>query len=225
MKISKIVLFVLLTSVSFSYAQNKLMGKVTDYKNKPVVGAKIYLDSIYSNVETNKEGSFEVQIPEKVGTINVYSYDYGLLSSKFNNENIMDFMFLEPEKSAKARIKKNDKISIGYSEVEQKYQVSAQQGTTAATNDVSNSKYNTIFDMIRGKLAGVSVSKNNSITIRGVSSINNISEPLFVVDGMIVSTIDFISPVNVKSIKVLKGAEASIYGSQASSGVILIKTK
>ena len=58
MKISKIVLFVLLTSVSFSYAQNKLMGKVTDYKNKPVVGAKIYLDSIYSNVETNKQGSY-----------------------------------------------------------------------------------------------------------------------------------------------------------------------
>lgn len=225
MKISKIVLFLLLASVSFGFAQNKLTGKVTDYKNKPVVGAKIYLDSINSNVETNKQGDFEVQVSGKVGTINVYSYDYGLLSSKFNNENIMNFMFLEPEKSAKSRIKKNDKISIGYSDVEQKYQVTAQQGTTAATADVSNSKYNTIFDMIRGKLAGVSVSRDNSITIRGVSSINNISEPLFVVDGMIVSSIDFISPVNVKSIKVLKGAEASIYGSQASSGVILIKTK
>jgi TonB-dependent SusC/RagA subfamily outer membrane receptor len=79
--------------------------------------------------------------------------------------------------------------------------------------------------MIRGKLAGVYVSRDNKITIRGVSSIRNISDPLFVVDGSIVSNIDYISPNNVKSISVLKGAEASIYGSQGSSGVIIIKTK
>ena len=51
------------------------------------------------------------------------------------------------------------------------------------------------------------------------------SKPLFVVDGMIVSNIDYISPNNVKNISVLKGADASIYGSQASAGVIVIKTK
>lgn len=42
---------------------------------------------------------------------------------------------------------------------------------------------------------------------------------------MIVSSIDDISPVNVKNIRVLKGADAAIYGVQGSSGVILIKTK
>jgi TonB-dependent SusC/RagA subfamily outer membrane receptor len=58
-----------------------------------------------------------------------------------------------------------------------------------------------------------------------VSSIRNISDPLFVVDGVIVSSIDYISPNNVKSVSVLKDAAASIYGAQGSSGVIVIKTK
>lgn len=224
MKISKILLFLLLLSVGFSYGQNKLIGKVTNSKNKPVVNAKVFLDSIYTNVETNKNGDFEVLLPEKVTMVNVYSHDYGLLSSKFNNENIMNFMFLDSDKSINERTKKGDKISIGYSEVDKKYKVNNSEGSNVP-NDKNTAVYNTIYDMIRGRLSGVTVSRDNRITIRGVSSIRNISEPLFVVDGMIVSGIDYISPNNVKNISVLKGAEASIYGSQASAGVIIIKTK
>jgi TonB-dependent SusC/RagA subfamily outer membrane receptor len=214
----------LLLFVGFGYAQNKLTGKVMNSNNKPVANAKIYLDSIYSNVETNRNGDFEVQLPEKVNVINVYSHEYGLLSSKYSNESIMNFMFLESEKSIKERTKKGDKISIGYSEVDKKYKVNNSEGISLP-NDKNAITYNTIYDMIRGRLSGVTVSRDNRITIRGVSSIRNISEPLFVVDGMIVSNIDYISPNNVKNISVLKGADASIYGSQASAGVIVIKTK
>ncbi|KIA85150.1 TonB-dependent receptor plug domain-containing protein [Flavobacterium sp. AED] len=224
MKISKTLLLILLLFVGFGYAQNKLTGKVMNSNNKPVANAKIYLDSIYSNVETNKNGDFEVQLPEKVKVINVYSHEYGLLSSKYSNESIMNFMFLESEKSIKERTKKGDKISIGYSEVDKKYKVNNSEGISLP-NDKNAITYNTIYDMIRGRLSGVTVSRDNRITIRGVSSIRNISEPLFVVDGMIVSNIDYISPNNVKNISVLKGADASIYGSQASAGVIVIKTK
>jgi TonB-dependent SusC/RagA subfamily outer membrane receptor len=224
MKISKTLLLILLLFVGFGYAQNKLTGKVMNSNNKPVANAKIYLDSIYSNVETNRNGDFEVQLPEKVDVINVYSHEYGLLSSKYSNESIMNFMFLESEKSIKERTKKGDKISIGYSEVDKKYKVNNSEGISLP-NDKNAITYNTIYDMIRGRLSGVTVSRDNRITIRGVSSIRNISEPLFVVDGMIVSNIDYISPNNVKNISVLKGADASIYGSQASAGVIVIKTK
>ena len=222
MKISKTLLIICCLFVYLGYAQIKMSGKVVNYKNKPVVKAKIYLDSIYSNVETNKNGEFEVSLPDKLSTINVYSDEYGLLSSKFNNESTMNFMFLESEKSKNR--KKGDKISLVYSESEKKYEVISSNNINAS-NDKNAVIYNTIYDMIRGRLAGVSVSGNNKITIRGVSSINYISDPLFVVDGSIVSSIDYISPNNVKSISVLKGAEASIYGSQGSSGVIIIKTK
>lgn len=224
MKFSKTLLLILLLFVGFGYAQNKLTGKVMNSNNKPVANAKIYLDSIYSNIETNRNGDFEVQLPEKVSVINVYSHEYGLLSSKYSKESIMNFMFLESEKAIKERTKKGDKISIGYSEVDKKYKVNNSEAISVS-NDKNAIIYNTIYDMIRGRLSGVTVSRDNRITIRGVSSIRNISEPLFVVDGMIVSNIDYISPNNVKNISVLKGADASIYGSQASAGVIVIKTK
>ena len=61
----------------------------------------------------------------------------------------------------------------------------------------------------------------NKIVIRGVNSINS-TDPLFVVDGIVVSSIDDISPSMVKSIEILKGSETSIYGSRGANGVILI---
>ncbi len=222
MKISKTILALCLLFVFFGYAQNKLTGKVVDFKNKPVAKAKIYLDSVYSNVETNKEGAFEVSVPEKVSVINVYSDQYGLLSSAFNKETLMNFIFLETEKSKK--IKKGSTVSVVYSKSDQKYQVINPQSIDAS-KDKSIQIYNTIYDMIRGKLAGVTVSGDNKITIRGVSSFYYTAEPLFVVDGVIVSSIDYLFPNNVKKISVLKGAEASIYGAQGTSGVIVITTK
>jgi TonB-dependent SusC/RagA subfamily outer membrane receptor len=79
--------------------------------------------------------------------------------------------------------------------------------------------------MMRGRIAGVTVQQDNTIIIRGINSIRNNSEPLFVVDGNVVSSIDFIVPNEVLSINVLKDADASIYGSRGSSGVIVIKLK
>ncbi|WP_264566627.1 TonB-dependent receptor plug domain-containing protein [Flavobacterium sp. N3904] len=219
MKISKILLTICLSFVLFGYGQNKLTGKVVDFNNKPVAKAKIYLDSINSKMITNKDGEFEILVPAKVSTINVYSDEYGLLSSKYNNEDNLNFVFLEADKSKK--IKKGSDVSIVYSKSEKKYEVIQSQSNT--TSDIHT--YNTIYDMIRGKLAGVEVSRTNKITIRGFSSMVNSGDPLFVVNGMVVSNIDFLTPNNVKSIEALKGAEASIYGSRGSNGAIVITTK
>ncbi|MFI0491330.1 TonB-dependent receptor plug domain-containing protein [Flavobacterium sp.] len=222
MKISKTLIAICLLFVAFGFAQNKLKGKVVDFKNKPVAKAKIYLDSIYSKVETNKEGDFEVQLPEKVSTINVVSDEYGLLSSPFNKETSMNFIFLETEKSKK--IKKGSKISVVYSKSDQKYKVINTTNLDYA-NDKNIQIYNNIYDMIRGKIAGVSVSNTNQILIRGVNSVNSGLDPLLVVDGGIVTTLDYINPKDVKKISVLKGAEAAIYGSQGANGVIIVTTK
>ena len=222
MKISKTILAICMLFVVLGFAQNKLKGKVVDFKNKPVAKAKIYLDSIYSKVETNKEGDFEVQLPEKVNVINVVSDEYGLLSSPFNNETSMNFIFLETEKSKK--IKKGSKISVVYSKLDQKYQVISTNNLNYA-NDKNIQIYNTIYDMIRGKIAGVSVSNTNQILIRGVNSVNSGLDPLLVVDGGIVTTLDYINPKDVKKISVLKGADAAIYGSQGANGVIIVTTK
>jgi TonB-dependent SusC/RagA subfamily outer membrane receptor len=84
--------------------------------------------------------------------------------------------------------------------------------------------YQDIYDMIRGRVAGVEVS-GKSIKIRGTNSLNLSTEPLFVVDGVIVREIDDIAPETVKSIEVLKGPDASVYGVRGSNGVIVITRK
>jgi len=81
--------------------------------------------------------------------------------------------------------------------------------------------YQDIYDMIRGRVAGVEVS-GKSIKVRGTNSLNVSTEPLFVVDGVIVREIDDIAPETVKSIEVLKGPDASVYGIRGSNGVIII---
>jgi TonB-dependent SusC/RagA subfamily outer membrane receptor len=200
------ILFLLLLVFSFSNAQTVLSGKVLNYKKKPVVNASIYLDSIDSNVVTNKEGEFSLTVPEKVKTIKVHSKKYGWLSSSYNNETKMDFVYLESDKS------KNEKGANN-------------PQSLSLEKDKNTITYRTIYDMIRGKIAGVVVQPDNTIIIRGINSIKNNSEPLFVVDGSVVSSIDYIVPGEVKSITVLKDADASIYGSRGSSGVIVIKMK
>ena len=78
--------------------------------------------------------------------------------------------------------------------------------------------------MIQGKCPGVKV-EGQRIIIRGESTIYAGKDPLFIVDGATVNSIDWINPYDVKSIDILKDAAASIYGSRGANGVIIINLK
>src|SRR5690606_24162784 len=86
---------------------------------------------------------------------------------------------------------------------------------------------------IQGKAAGVSVIQPNgapggetSIRIRGTTSFNASNSPLYVVDGVPVENMSFLSPNDIADIQILKDASsAAIYGSRAANGVILVTTK
>lgn len=85
--------------------------------------------------------------------------------------------------------------------------------------------YRDIYQYIQGKVAGVVV-QGKKITIRGISSINAGTDPLFIVDGVAVDDISWITPNNVKSIDILKDASScALYGSQGANGVIVITLK
>ncbi len=113
-------------------------------------------------------------------------------------------------------------VNIGYGKVKKK-------DLTTPTGQIDGREhkydsYTNIYDMIRGEVPGVQVI-GTQVLIRGTSSINSSNDPLLVVDGMSVSSIDNISPREVKSISVLKGSDAAIYGTRAAGGVILIDLK
>lgn len=86
--------------------------------------------------------------------------------------------------------------------------------------------YNTVFDLIKGKFSNVEISSDNKIYIRGqVQSFNSDYSALLIVNGLEVQDISGIQPIDIASIEVLKGTEASIYGSRGAHGVIIIKLK
>ncbi len=113
----------------------------------------------------------------------------------------------------------DEPIDIGYTVVKRK-SVTASVGKIDGSNP-KYASYSTIYEMIRGEVPGVHVN-GNSIMIRGATTLYGSTEPLFIVDGVPVITIDNIQPQMVKSIEVLKGSAASIYGARGSNGVILI---
>jgi len=209
--------------VAVGAGQTKLSGTVSNNKNKPIAKALIYLDSINSNVQTDKTGYFEVIVPPAVSNIHVYSKKYGLLSSEYNGEQKMDFVFIDGRLDVNERIDEEN-VSIGYNAVDKKY-VAVRLEKIDAGADLNVLKFQNIYDLIGSRLSGVRVTPDNRIIIRGASSLVSPQDPLLVVDGTIVSTIEHILPVDVKTVEVLKGSEAAIYGTQGGNGVILITTK
>jgi TonB-dependent SusC/RagA subfamily outer membrane receptor len=196
---------------SFIFGQTSLIGKITNNKGEPIVNAIIYLDTIQTNSTTNVIGFFEVKVPEGTKEITLYDPKYGYLTYKYNNEKRLSIIFNEP---------KTEEKDFQISEIKNE-----SQNSLNVKDDKNISSYRNIYEYINGKVAGVTVSNSNEITIRGGSSWELSNEPLFVVDGVIVHSIDNISPLDVETITILKGVETSIYGSRGSNGVLEIITK
>ena len=94
----------------------------------------------------------------------------------------------------------------------------------------AQTKYNDIFEMIRGRVPGVTVGQAGpgqmpSIIIRGVGTNSSQTQPLFVVDGVQTENIASINPDDVAEIDIIKDGTSAIYGMQGANGVIIITTK
>ena len=149
----------------------------------------------------------------------------GIYEEPINGRTRIDFTLnthISLKEVNKKRPDNEEEINVGYGTVKQKnsiYQISK-----IDTVYKKYAIYNSIYDLIRGELMGegVRVDPGNNILIEGLNTLIGPTSPLMVVDGMIVGSIDYIHPQMVKSIEVLKGASASVYGSRGSNGVILI---
>jgi TonB-dependent SusC/RagA subfamily outer membrane receptor len=118
--------------------------------------------------------------------------------------------------------KKNRDIAVGFGYVKEKDLTFAVSNLQQENNEFCH--YSNIYELIKGRFAGVVV-ENNQVIIRGRNSINSSTEALYVVDGATVNSIDWISPCDISTINVLKDASASVYGSRGSNGVVIIETK
>lgn len=110
-----------------------------------------------------------------------------------------------------------EQLNIGYGTIDK----SANGGSVDQVNIKDAESYTDIYSYLRSKVPGVQV-RGTQIMVRGVSSVNSGTDPLILVDGSEVNDISTIRPAEVKSVTVLKGSSASIYGIRGANGVILI---
>jgi TonB-dependent SusC/RagA subfamily outer membrane receptor len=197
-------------------------GTVTDTLMSPIAGALIVADGQSTGVVTRNNGTFKVKIRPDILSLGVYTTSMGSAATRYDGLSVVDFVLdgsvgllnFTPEILDGER-----DIDVGYGTIKKK-NLTSDVGYIEGQSD-ENSSYTNIYEMIQGKVPGVQVT-GSKITIRGINSINLSTDPLFVVDGIVVNSIDYVSPRQVKSISVLKGSDAAIYGSRGAGGVIII---
>src|SRR5205085_4760851 len=222
-------LFIFLMSLSFfSFSQNnfKVSGKVTDENGKPVPGATVQVKGTTTATATLPDGSYSLMAPSGTSTLMITSVGYTELEVAVNNKSQLNISIVSTASALQ------DVVVIGYATVKKKDVTGAVAGINQ--KDIRSRPVTNALQAMQGKVAGVDITSNErpgqvgSINIRGVRSLTASNTPLFVVDGIPLSTggIDYLNPNDIESIDVLKDASASaIYGSRGANGVVIVTTK
>ncbi len=201
-----------------------IMGDVRDQNKLPVPDAIIMIDDVNTNTLTRQDGTYKVKVKRTAQKISIVS-PAGLAEEAINGRTTINFNLkgsIMSKMNNQVKVPDDEEINIGYGKVKKSELLQSVGKVNGA--DKKYASYSSIYEMIKGEVAGVEVI-GNSIKIRGAGSLMLSTEPLFVVDGVTVNSIDNILPQMVKSIEVLKGSGAAIYGSRGANGVIMITTK
>ncbi len=230
-KIVLILLFsIALGATSSGQKSNKritITGYVVDANQYPVSDAVVMIDGIKTKSLTDHNGFYKVKTTASAKTIGIAANLSGsgtkplVIEEPVNGLTRINFAFdtyIPLQIFNKSNDADEEEIDIGYG-TQKKKDLTVPVSKVDGTNK-RYSGYSSIYNMLLD-VPGVQVN-GNEIQIQGVNSFNSSTEPLYVVDGLYVNSIDNISPQWVKSIEVLKGPAASIYGSRGSNGVILI---
>jgi TonB-linked SusC/RagA family outer membrane protein len=219
-----------------AYAQvdgRKITGKIVSVAGKPLAAASIINKRTSIGTFADNDGNFNIQA--KTGDILVVSYiGFQKREIKVGTSDFINIAITEEQS------KLDDVVVIGYGKARKVNLTSAQ--TSVSAKDMEKTVNTTIEQAFQGRAAGVYVTQNSgqpgggiSVAIRGISSINGNTEPLYVIDGVQIqgggttsssNPLAGLNPSDIEDIQVLQGPSATaIYGSRATNGVLLITTK
>ncbi|SEA46125.1 TonB-linked outer membrane protein, SusC/RagA family [Arachidicoccus rhizosphaerae] len=207
-----------------AFGQSKTVsGKVTSEKGAPLPNASVELLGKNQGTTTDENGQYSIQAATG-DVLQFSSVGYKKASFTVGNDPVIN-MQLTPTNSDLS-----DVIVVGYGTMQKKDLT----GSVAVVdmNEVKDQPAASPVEAMQGKAAGVQIINDGSpgatpqIRIRGFSTINN-NDPLFIIDGMpYTGKLSWLSAEDIESMQVLKDASAaSIYGSRANNGVVIITTK
>ncbi len=222
-----IILLLFLISSFTVKAQNfSVSGTVTDDAGKALEGATVLEKGTKNSAVTSQGGTFTLNVSSGKAKLVISFVGHELQEIAVNNQSQLSVSL----KSANENL--TDVVVIGYATVKKKDVT----GSVAGINqkDIRSRPVDNALQAMQGKVAGVDITSNErpgtvgAINIRGVRSLTASNTPLFVVDGIPLTTggIDYINPNDIESIDVLKDASATaIFGSRGANGVVIVTTK
>lgn len=220
------LLMAFVISSTLVFAQTKTVtGTIVDDLGEPMIGVNVVVVGTTNGATTDIDGNFSIQNVDENATLKVTFIGYTEQLVKVAGKSTFNLTLAEDHSDL------DEVVVIGYGTVKRRDltgSVASVSGDKLAANPVSN-----VAQALAGQLPGVQVVSQDgrpgasmSIRVRGGNSITQSNDPLFIVDGVQVSSIDDIPADNIESMDVLKdAASTAIYGARGANGVILITTK
>lgn len=205
-------------------AQSKVKGRVVDEKGDALVGVKVLDLGSRTATMTDVEGNFQINAPQ--GAQLEYSYVGYKTKVVPVSGNVINVTLAEEAQAI------DQVVVVGYG-TQKKVNMTGSVASVNVGEMLDSRPVTNVSQALAGMAAGVSVTSTNNrpsnnnaadITIRGNGTLNN-SAPLIIIDG-VESSLNTLNPSDIATISILKdAASASIYGSRAANGVVLVTTK
>ncbi len=204
-------------------------GIIVDAEGKPIPGTNVIIKGTTTGVVTDIIGKFNINVPDSESVLQFSFVGFVTQEIMVGNQRVINVTLLEDMREIE------EVVVVGYG-VQRKSDVTGSISVATAEDILAAPSFNALQGL-KGKASGVNVFVNTGnplgingsaprVVIRGMNSINTSTDPLYVVDGVQMSEIQFINPNEIERMEVLKDASATaIYGARGANGVILITTK
>lgn len=222
----QILLFCFLFFAMIGFAENvNITGVVTSAEDgEPLIGASVQVKGNPSQgVATDIDGNYTISVPAGA------TLQYSFVGCKTQERTVVKSGTYNIVLASDSHML-NEVVAIGYG-VMKKSDLTGSV-TSVDADKLKKTPASNLANALQGQAAGVTINSNSGqpgaapeVRIRGVGTVNGAS-PIYVVDGVIVDDISFLSPNDIQSTEVLKDASATaIYGSRGANGVIIVTTR
>ncbi len=212
-------------SVHETLQSKTVTGVVVDAAGVPVIGANVIVKGTTVGTITDFDGNYSLEVPENA-VLQISYIGYLTEEVTVGNKSSINVTLKEDSQAL------DELVVVGYGTM-RKSDVTGSIAT-AKGDELTKQQNFSALDNLRGKVSGVNIFSNSSqpgaysnrVIIRGMATINSSSDPLYVVDGVVMENFDLVNPNDIESMEVLKDASAAaIYGARGANGVIMVTTK